>query len=124
MKRLSKILRILATGSLTMLLQACYGVVMRMDDFDTTFLKAIDTNGEEIPELRISYQNKTYTSNWEVYGSTDEFGEIGIENQIYLDSNTNLKIEDIDGEKNHGDFVTKTFTHNDILNNTVEMIKK
>ena len=48
-----------------MLLQACYGVVMRMDDFDTTFLKAIDTNGEEIPELRISYQNKTYTSNWE-----------------------------------------------------------
>lgn len=124
MKRLSKILRILVTGSLTMLLQACYGVVASMEPIYFIRLKAVDTNGEAIPELKISYQNNTYTNDWEVLGSTDESGEIGIDEQTYLDSNTNLKIEDVDGVENLGDFETKAFTHKDVINYTVEMIKK
>lgn len=121
MKGLSNILRILVTGSFAMLLQACYGVVASMESYGYTHLKAVDSNGKAIPELKVSYKNISYAENWEAIGYTDELGEVEIDKQIYLNSNTNLKFEDVDGKENLGDFEAKTLTSKDITNNTVKM---
>ena len=114
MSVLKKVLRILVTGSFTMLLSACYGVMM---PFSAT-IKAENSEGYGIPDLKISYKNYPEDEAWMDAGNTDHNGEFQFSTSNYSDEEYNFKIEDVDGS-DYGSFQDKIVNLEDDLDNII-----
>ena len=101
-RKFKKQLSLLFAGSFSMVLAACYGVPVDIDDQIT--VHTVNEVNEAIPGLKV-----TLTNNGErVYEDyTDESGNVYYS---YLEENESndykLKIEDVDGEENGGIYKT------------------
>jgi hypothetical protein len=95
-----KILVFLVTGSISVVLAACYGTPI--NEMYYRLVKAKTSSGEPIKGLQVKILNKTSEIR---SGLTDENGTIGlnIPNEYQL-IDCKLVVEDIDGELNFGAF--------------------
>lgn len=110
MKKISRWLKLIATGSMSFILSACYGVMKEFDEgVDATVdLRVESEDGVIIPNLQVSYQYAGIdtTEYWSVAGLTNDSGIIQLDLTYYTDEMIYIKIEDIDEEVN-GSFETK-----------------
>ncbi len=120
MSRLKKFLRVLVTGSFTMLLSACYGVMI---PFSATLRVKNEDGTSEIPELKISYKNYPEDEIWMDAGTTDYNGEFQFSTMNYSNEEYAFKIEDVDFGENLGDFQTKVVSLEDNLDD-IRLIEK
>lgn len=101
--RLKKSLSLLFAGSLSMVLAACYGAPVDMNN--TIFLRTVNTENTPIPGLKVTLNQ----NNTEILTSyTDSSGIVS-----YPDLNTSylgytVDIHDIDSSENLGVFKQKT----------------
>ncbi len=98
--KFKKLLAFLATGSMSVILAACYGVPI--EDSHYKQISTFDNAGVPIPGLSVSEYNanglvSTHTTSSNGYVALDGY----VINQSYV------KIEDTDGDANGGDFQTK-----------------
>ena len=98
---LKKIMTFVITGSVSVILAACYGVPV--DEMYYKMVKTADNEGNPIKGLRVVLRENqqgvdTFT--------TDEYGQIQFELLDYT-ADYSVIIEDIDGEENGGEFKTK-----------------
>lgn len=107
--KLRNLLKVLITGSLTMILQACYGIVA-----PTRHLvgKVVVKNSKDqkIPGIKVSYKliyDNVESTSWTESGHTDSDGVLEYDVDLNEDEKLYLKIEDVDGTENLGDFKTK-----------------
>lgn len=114
MINLKKVLRVLVTGSFTMLLSACYGVMMPF----SAVLKVKDSTGDSIPDLEIKYKDYPENTTWLDAGVTNHNGEFQFSTMNYSGEEYMFKIEDVDGDKN-GSFKTKEVDLEDNLDNII-----
>lgn len=109
MKIINKIknfLWLIAAGSLSVLLAACYGVTAEMQKIKT--VRATDNSGNPIPNLQLSL---SYNSELVETTRTDSTGVGGFE--FYSDEkldNYTVTVEDVDGEENLGEFSSQTLS--------------
>ncbi|MGC9366173.1 MAG: hypothetical protein ACP5FK_03910 [bacterium] len=103
MKIINKIknfLWLIAAGSLSVFLAACYGVTAEMQKIKT--VRVTDNSGNPIPNLQLSL---CYNTELVKTTRTDSAGVGGFE--FYSDEeldNYTLTVEDVDGEENLGEF--------------------
>lgn len=113
MKRISTLLKLIATGSFTLLLSACYGVYYFVDK--KIKVTVTNTQGEPVQGIKVTYtegfkgevplEEEFYT---EYPQTTDEYGETLITASVERDTKALfVKVEDIDGGENLGDFKTQ-----------------
>ncbi len=123
MSKISKWLKLIATGSVSLLLSACYGVQTQIEpEIKKTFNLITQSNdGLLIPDLKISFQygDTAEDDYWTHIGETDESGAITLELSYYPETAVFLKVEDVDGELN-GSFKSKVIKITD-SNTTVDM---
>lgn len=109
MRKTTKILRLLITGGATMILSACYGPVLP-EELSFGTVKAKTRDGKPIPGLKVSYKSQN-SNHWSQSEATDSNGESDfIIEPPFL---TDVKIEDVDGEENLGDFKSEIFATDD-----------
>lgn len=123
MKRISKWLKFLATGSVSLFLSACYGVQQEFQ-LEASRRVTVNTKSEEgtlIPGLRVSFQyaGEETTNYWNPLGETNDSGSISFELQPSPTDNIYIKIEDIDKEVN-GLYQSQVFLYTDSVH-TVTM---
>lgn len=118
MRRLSLWLKVLATGSLTMLLSACYGTITTLavmygapvTDVRGSVKTVRKGDKGPLPGIEISYTQGDPTDfgaeNWKPLGSTDETGMLDYELTNEGWGNFSVKAEDTDGPANGGEFET------------------
>ena len=111
MKKTSALLKLIATGSLSIILTACYGMVAPMygipyaiKNYGKGRIKTIDGNGKVIPALKVTMLelNKIVSDS-----VTDDEGEYAYELSSMTEYDNKLRIEDVDGENNGGKFKTR-----------------
>jgi hypothetical protein len=121
MKKVSLILKLLATGTLTTLLAACYGTIQVMygvpyGQRSGTIRVQREGDGDEpipIPGIKVTYTTYPDYSQPEAYwselgtGYTDGTGMLGY--SVYLDDHETLtvRLEDVDEGENGGLFDTQ-----------------
>lgn len=129
MRSVSLWLKLLATGSLTMLLSACYGTIAVMYGVPVTDLRGSvktvrRTDGLPLPGIEISYTHgdpaDLSTENWMPLGKTDVTGSLDyfLTNEIW--GNFSVKAEDTDGEGNGGDFQLQV---REVVDEAVEVLE-
>jgi hypothetical protein len=109
LNKIKNILRVLVTGSFTMLLSACYGVTV---PFSKRFI-AKNSDGEAIKGLEISYKTFEDSVEWFLSGETDIDGEHYLTTYGFGGETYSFKVEDTDGAENLGEFTTKYFNELD-----------
>lgn len=112
-----KQISLLLAGSFSVVLAACYGAPVDMQD--SLALKTLDSNDNPIEGLKVSLKNNDYIVETSY---TDADGQVLYPN---LNSNTTYKvnIEDVDGELNGGLFIFKEIDITDNYNINVIMEK-
>jgi len=117
MKRFKTVLQFLATGTLTMLLSACYGAVeMIMPMYGvpysrrTILLRTVDSATKApVQAISVSYRYLP-AGTWQSFGSgaTDRYGEAS--QALYLDSTDEIAIRvvDVDGPLNGGTYAEQS----------------
>jgi putative lipoprotein (rSAM/lipoprotein system) len=120
-RKFKKHLSVLFAGSFTMVLAACYGMPV---DFESDItVNTVNEVNEAIPGLKV-----TLTKNGErIYEDyTDSVGNVYYEMLEFNGYNGyNVKIEDIDGEENGGEFLSETLNIDGYQEEyTVEMNKE
>lgn len=109
--KLKNLLKVLITGSVTMILTACYGIVAPSRFFNGKFTLK-DKKDQTIPDLKISFQTaigEAKEENWSDAGVSDENGEFEYGYELFEDESLYFKVEDVDGSDNYGDFKTVEF---------------
>ncbi|MBN1646945.1 MAG: hypothetical protein JW874_02830 [Spirochaetales bacterium] len=112
--RISKVLKLLATGSLSLLLSACYGPQFRSLAYTVT-----NEDDDPVPELRVSLVDSG--SNTIDMTSTDSegfFELLDFDNYTGTESRL-IIIEDTDGPANQGEFETREIDPDDYADDTI-----
>jgi hypothetical protein len=118
MKRVGLIFKLLATGTLTMMLAACYGTIMTLHNGlygrRSGVIKVLNPESMPIPGIKISYttsleaNNPPDSTSWQPLGDgyTDPDGALRYTK--YLDAYEILLVmlEDVDAEQNGGPYAT------------------
>lgn len=95
---ISKILRLVAIGSTSVFLAACYGVGFYIpSEVEVTFT---DEEGTPIPGLKINGRDDFLGTHW----TTDESGEISFTDILNYGGNYDFFVEDLDGSSKGGYF--------------------
>lgn len=111
-RRLSLLFKLLATGSLSMLLSACYGVVVAMYGVPYRLTGGVRVQTADklpLPEIKVSYRQWPVSSpeptGWTALQPTDQNGLSGYYLDPDLGENLRLRLEDADGPANGGNFL-------------------
>lgn len=129
MRSFSLWLKVLATGSLTMLLSACYGTIAVMYGVPLTDLRGSvktvrKTDGLPLPGIEISYTKgdptDLSTENWKPLGKTDPTGTLDYLLTTEYWGQFSVKAEDTDGADNGGDFQTQV---REVVDEAVEVLE-
>jgi len=98
MKQFKKLLVFLSTGTMAVVLAACYGVPV--DEMYNSLIRAKDEGGNPIQGLKVSMVNANTDS---LINYTDQKGEalFGVFDNEIIEK---LVIEDVDGAENGGEF--------------------
>ena len=99
---IKKPLNYLLTGSFSIVFAACYGAPMDLEN--PKIIKATDSNANPIPGLKVSLFENQLTID---EGFTNEEGYIEFYVAQKDQYNYKATIEDIDGEDNGGEFLSK-----------------
>ena len=120
LKFIKKYLFFFITGSFSIILAACYGVPEEIGNFST--VKAKDGDGNPIKDLKVSLSIDGENQNTQ-YTNID--GVVDIQ-EFFLNDTTEyvVKIEDVDGDKNGGEFEMQEFVLTDNPYYEIEMEKK
>ncbi len=126
MKKIGLFLKLLATGTLTMLLAACYGTIQVMYGVPYSqrsgVIKVKRTDNTPIPGIKVMYTtdpDATYildSPSWrQPMGEIHTDAEGSLQYIEYLDDYELLwaKLEDVDGEDNGGHYATQVITVDD-----------
>jgi len=113
MKYLSRILKFVATGSLTILLSACYGVVQAMYGVPINDMRGVirakKSDATPIPGIKVSWRSGFPAQGdgvpWSDLGLTDPQGAIGYDVIVPLNAAMVARMQDVDGAANGGDFL-------------------
>ena len=115
MKKIAKMLKFIATGSMALLLSACYGVAYQIEQRSIRVkVKARTTSDEPIPGLAVSWGVGSKPSHWIPAGKTDTTGMALVACDTNIEDTVKIKIEDIDGDTN-GVYVAKTIIADDTV---------
>ncbi len=91
----------ITTGSMAVILAACYGVPV--DEMYYKLVKTRTSTGEPIPGLRVRlFHNRTDVDTF--YTNQDGEVEFDVYNETVNSGGYSIKIEDVDGEENLGEF--------------------
>jgi len=102
--RFKKQISLLFAGSLSMVLAACYGAPIDMQN--SISVKTVTENNDAIPGLKVTLQENEQNID-STY--TDSLGNVFYPDlYIYEGNNYTIKVEDIDSSQNLGEFTTKT----------------
>lgn len=105
--RFKKSLSLLFAGSLSMVLAACYGAPVDMNN--TIFLRTVNTENAPIPGLKVTLKQ----NNSEILSSlTDSLGNVSYPNLNMVDNSYAVDIEDVDSVENLGYFKTQSIDIN------------
>ena len=116
-KKLALVLKIFATGSLSLLLSACYGVVQVMYGVPMGLRGIVKVKSSEnvaLPGIKVSYKVLTTGQpdplNWNQLGLTDSLGSLDYALYDFQGPEYSLKllVEDVDGVENLGEFSPTT----------------
>jgi len=118
MKRISWFFKFLATGTFTMLLAACYGTIQVMYGVPYSMRGLVKTRkiGTDIPVqgIKVSYQIRqgavSDSGDWSEIDVTDGEGALAYDIIAEPDDVLFIKLEDMDGELNEGNFEATTIT--------------
>ena len=128
MKKIGLFLKLLATGTLTMLLAACYGTIQVMYGVPYSQRSGIikvqssDTPPSPIPDIKVTFYSTVLAANQLPDSSTWQFLREGytadagsLQYTEYLDDHEMLlaKLEDVDGDVNGGPYATQVITVDD-----------
>jgi hypothetical protein len=117
MKRLKKLLVFLSTGTMAVVLAACYGVPV--DEMYNSLIRAKDDGGNPIKGLKVSIVNPG-TDSLSNYTNENGIAYFGLfENEIV----EKIVIEDVDGSDNGGEFIKTEvpFEKTDTIDVTLEL---
>jgi putative lipoprotein (rSAM/lipoprotein system) len=115
--KFKKQISFLFAGSFSMVLAACYGAPVNMEN--TLFVKALNQNNEPIEGLQVVLQNNGYSIDT-AFSETD--GTVSYP-ELNITSSYKVIIEDIDGELNGGTYLKKEVEITDNFNIEVTMEK-
>jgi hypothetical protein len=99
MSKIRTLIKIIITGSATMILTACYGVYMPLSRFKGK-LQVTNKASEPITGIKVSYESAEFQE----VGYTDKNGDVEYDIDSYGSNTINFKFEDIDGTDNLGEF--------------------
>lgn len=102
MKPISRMLKLIATGSVSLILAACYGVVYTMQQISGTFTVRSSETNEPIPGLKVTLAGAGVRDN----GQTDDNGRFSFDVYPSGPEPVTATITDVDGTANGGDFGT------------------
>lgn len=127
MKKVGLILKLLATGTLTMLLTACYGAIQVMYGVPYSrrsgLIRVQRADTTPIPGIKVMYTTDPDASymldspSWQPMGVGQTDSEGALQYTEYLDDYELLwaKLEDIDGEEHGGQFATQVIAVDDSI---------
>jgi hypothetical protein len=115
-KKIKKIAYFLIAGSFTLVISACYGVVAPVANMIGTSkkIKANDINRRPIPGLQVVLYKESDSQNTN-FTDTNGIAQVSFDYDHirYKISDYNIKISDIDGTNNGGNFQPREITLSD-----------
>lgn len=120
MKRLKKLMVFLSTGTMAVVLAACYGVPV--DEMYDSLIRVKDDNGNPIKGLKVSLVTEASDSLTDL---TNENGE-AVFGVFEAEPIKSIVVEDIDGADNGGEFrkTEITFVKSDTIDITLARMTK
>lgn len=117
--KLKKLLFLLAAGSCTLLLSACYGVMVEPVFIYKKNFNTKDPSGSPIPGLRVRYYKNGYLDK-ELMTDTNGTTFVGVYSDD-IQATNQFVIDDIDGTNNLGSFQSFTTNLNKAGDETVDI---
>jgi hypothetical protein len=105
MKNLRKILKILATGTCSLVLAACYGMVYTMQELTGSIRTVRADDGAAVPGLEVELHNGAEVL---TVGTTDAQGRFSYSITAPDSAEVYATVTDVDGPANGGTFAEKT----------------
>lgn len=99
MQRLKRLLKWVATGSFSLILAACYGVMYSMQQTTGRVIAKSSSSGAPIPGLSVTVRGTD-----ERHYETDEAGEVAYRATGDYVGEVRVLVEDVDGTANGGEF--------------------
>lgn len=114
MKKAALFFRILATGTISVLFTACYGTIQAMYGVPSSIggiIRTVKRDNTPVPGIKVSYKitysSGTVPDTWNNLGQTGATGQLEYEVACDPEDTLSLKVEDLDGQENGGDFVSQ-----------------